>query len=70
MADEASGLVNFLSDPATLVGLGVVAAGAAYYLTSRTAPFVPPVSLANQSTEIPVRLFVSLNTARSISAID
>lgn len=51
---ESSALVNFLSDPATLVGLGVVAAGAAYYLSSRATPVVPPVSLSNQSCEVPV----------------
>lgn len=52
---SGSALVNFLSDPATLVGLGVVAAGAAYYLSSRATPIVPPVPLSNQSLEIPVR---------------
>lgn len=51
---ESSALVNFLSDPATLVGLGVVAAGAAYYLSSRATPVPPPVPLSNQSTEVPV----------------
>ena len=55
MAEEThSTLVNFLSDPATLVGLGVVAAGAAYYLSHRTTPFSPPVPLGNQSLEVPV----------------
>ena len=55
MADTGdSALVSFLSDPATLIGLGMVAAGAAYYLASRTAPVSPPVPLGNQSTEIPV----------------
>ena len=49
-----SALVNFLSDPATLIGLGVVAAGAAYYLSSRATPVVPPVPLGNQSSEVPV----------------
>ena len=53
---ESSALVNFLSDPATLVGLGVVAAGAAYYLSSRATPIVPPVPLGNQTSEIPVSL--------------
>ena len=53
---EGSALVNFLSDPATLVGLGVVAAGTAYYLSSRVTPFVPPVPLANQTSEVPVSL--------------
>ena len=57
MAEEShSALVGFLSDPATLVGLGVVAAGTAYYLSSRAAPFVPPVPLDNQTTEVPVSL--------------
>ena len=55
MADTgSSALVNFLSDPATLIGLGMVAAGAAYYLASRTTPVSPPVPLSNQSTEMPV----------------
>jgi long-chain acyl-CoA synthetase len=54
MAEEThSALVNFLSDPATLVGLGVVAAGTAYYLSSRTTPFSPPVPLGNQTSEVP-----------------
>lgn len=61
MAEDGSALVNFLSDPATLVGLGVVAAGAAYYLSSRVSPFVPPIPLTNQSSEIPVRHLVSLS---------
>ena len=59
MAEE-SALVSFLSDPATLVGLGVVAAGAAYYLSSRATPFAPPVPLGNQTVEIPVRSSLSL----------
>lgn len=52
--DDGTGssvLINFLSDPATLVGLGVVAAGAAYYLSSRTTPLSLPISLANQLSE-------------------
>lgn len=57
MADDShSALVNFLSDPATLVGLGVVAVGTAYYLSSRTTPFSPPVPLGNQTSVIPVSL--------------
>ena len=51
---ESSALVNFLSDPATLIGLGVVAAGAAYYLSSQPRPKPPPIPLDNQTSEIPV----------------
>ena len=44
-----------LSDPATLVGLGAVAAGATCYLATRPAPIHFPVALDNQSLELPVR---------------
>ena len=50
-----SSVVSLLSDPATLVSLGVVAAGAAYYLATRPAPIHFPVPLDNQSLELPVR---------------
>ena len=49
-----SAVVNLLSDPATLVGLGAVAAGAAYYLATRPTPLRIPVPLDNQSQELPV----------------
>ncbi|KAL5484650.1 hypothetical protein EMCRGX_G021180 [Ephydatia muelleri] len=49
-----SSLVSLLSDPATLVGLSVVAAGAAYYVT-RPTPIRFPVPLDNQSLELPKR---------------
>ena len=66
MAEEThSALVNFLSDPATLVGLGVVAAGTAYYLSSRTTPFSPPVPLGNQTSEVPVSLSPHTHTLRA-----
>lgn len=52
MADNS--LVNFLSDPATLVSLGVIAAGTAYYLSTRPTPVKPPIPLDNQSIELPV----------------
>ncbi len=51
---DAEGLMGFLSDPATLVALGVVATGTAYYLATRPSPFRPPVPLDDQSFEIPV----------------
>ena len=59
MAEHDEGnsvLVNFLSDPATLISLGVIAAGTAYYLSTRPTPTTPPIPLDNQSLELPVRL--------------
>ena len=53
-------LVNFLSDPATLVSLGVIAAGTAYYLSTRPTPVKPPIPLDNQSIELPVSSSLSL----------
>lgn len=58
MADNS--LVNFLSDPATLVSLGVIAAGTAYYLSTRPTPVKPPIPLDNQSIELPVSSSLSL----------
>ena len=58
MADNS--LVNFLSDPATLVSLSVIAAGTAYYLSTRPTPVKPPIPLDNQSIELPVRQQSSL----------
>ena len=52
MADNS--LVNFLSDPATLVSLGIIAAGTAYYLSTRPTPVKPPIPLDKQSIELPV----------------
>ena len=49
-----SAVVSLLSDPATLVGLGAVAAGAAYYLATRPTPVTFPVPLDNQSLELAV----------------
>jgi long-chain acyl-CoA synthetase len=49
----AEGFVMWLSDPATLLGLGAVAAFAAYYLFSRPSPSKPPIPLARQSLELP-----------------
>ena len=53
MADS-NALVTFLSDPATLVGLGVVAAGTAYYMMTRPQAQVSTVPLDNQTVELPV----------------
>eukprot|EP00731_Ephydatia_muelleri_P024786 Em0016g1057a len=50
---ETSSVVSVLSDPATLMGLGAVAAGAAYYLATRPTPIRFPVPLDNQSLELP-----------------
>ena len=57
-AEDSSGspLISFLSDPATLVGLGLIAAGTAYYMASRPVPVKPPLPLDNQSLEMPVSL--------------
>ena len=54
MAEGNSALVNFLSDPATLAALAAVAAGAAWYISSRPSPIKPPIPLDNQSIELPV----------------
>ena len=51
---EQSSLASFLSDPATLVSLGLMAAGAAYYFASRPTAVRPPYPLDNQSVELPV----------------
>ena len=61
--DSSSALMNFLSDPATLIGLGVIAAGTAYYLSTRPSPANPPVPLDNQSLELPVRFALALAIA-------
>ena len=53
---EANGFVSFLSDPATLAGLAAIAAGTAWYLSTRPQPPKPPVALDNQSLELPVRV--------------
>lgn len=53
MAEGNSALVNFLSDPATLTALAAVAAGAAWYISSRPSPVKPPIQLDNQSIELP-----------------
>lgn len=54
MGEESSALVNFLSDPATLVSLGVIAAGTAYYLSTRPAPMRTPFPIDKQSLELTV----------------
>ena len=51
---EQSSLGQFLSDPATLVSLGLVAAGAAYYFASRPTAMRPPYPLDSQSVKMPV----------------
>ena len=53
-ATEVSPLISLLSDPAMLVGLGLIAAGTAYYVASRPAAMKPPIPLDNQSIELPV----------------
>lgn len=53
-SSSALALMSFLSDPATLVSLGVIAAGTAYYLLTRPTPVKPPIPLDNQSLELPV----------------
>ena len=53
-SSSALALMSFLSDPATLVSLGVIAAGTAYYLLTRPPPVKPPIPLDNQSLELPV----------------
>lgn len=45
-------LVGFLSDPSTLMALGAVAVGTAWYLSSGGRPSKPPLPLDNQSIEI------------------
>lgn len=50
----AEGLVQWLSDPATLIGLGTVAALAAYYLFTRPKPLKSRIPLERQSVELPV----------------
>ena len=53
-ATDVSPLISLLSDPAMLVGLGLIAAGTAFYVASRPAPVKPPLPLDNQSIEMPV----------------
>ena len=45
-------MADFFADPATLVGLGAVAAAAVYYVATRPAPSKPPYPLDNQSVEL------------------
>ena len=45
-------MAGFFTDPATLVGLGAVAAAAAYYVATRPTPMKPPFPLDNQSVEL------------------
>ena len=45
-------MADFFTDPATLVGLGAVAAAAVYYVATRPAPPKPPYPLDNQSVEL------------------
>lgn len=58
----AEGLVQWLSDPATLIGLGTVAALAAYYLFTRPRPPKSRIPLDRQSVELPVTALFSLGT--------
>ena len=48
----AEALVNWLAEPATLIGLGTVAVFAVYYLISRPSPRKPPIPLDRQSIEV------------------
>lgn len=54
---DNNALVTFLSDPATLVGLGVVAVGTAYYMASRPRRLVSEIPFDNQSIELEVRVY-------------
>lgn len=45
-------MADFFTDPATLVGLGAVAAAAVYYVATRPAPAKLPYPLDNQSVEL------------------
>ena len=45
-------MADFFTDPATLVGLGTVAAAVAYYVATRPAPMKLPYPLDNQSVEL------------------
>lgn len=54
---ESSSLVGFLSEPSTLLALGAVAVGAAWYLNSSTEPTKPPVPLENQSLEVKINVW-------------
>lgn len=67
MAEGNSALVNFLSDPATLAALAAVAAGAAWYISSRPSPVKPPIQLDHQSIELPVSRLVG-DTPRNLTA--
>ena len=55
---ESNALVSFLSDPATLIGLGVVAAGTAYYMATRPRAQNSTIPLDIQSIEIPVSAMI------------
>ncbi|XP_065883666.1 long-chain-fatty-acid--CoA ligase 1-like [Dysidea avara] len=45
-------MADFFTDPATLIGLGAVAAATAYYVATRPTPVKPPYPLENQSVEL------------------
>jgi len=45
-------MAEFFTDPATLIGLGAVAAATAYYVATRPTPVKPPYPLENQSVEL------------------
>ena len=53
MSDSGS-LVTFLADPSTLLALGAVAVGTAWYLSRSATPVETPVPVDNQSLEVPV----------------
>ena len=55
---DSNAIVTFLSDPATLVGLGVIAIGTAYYMATRPSPQKLPVPSDNQSIEEAVSYLV------------
>ena len=53
MSDSGS-LVTFLADPSTLLALGAVAVGTAWYFNRSATPVETPVPIDNQSLEVPV----------------
>ena len=53
---DSNAVVAFLSDPATLVGLGVIAFGTAYYMATRPSPGKLAVPRDSQSVEQSVSL--------------
>ena len=63
---EQSAVVNFLSEPATLVGLGVLAVGTAYYMATRPQPTKLSIPRDCQSIELAVSLHTFKCTRASL----